>query len=738
MYRSEGRQTVGKRASGTKSSSHKPLIPYHITFTVIILVAAIAAGVVVSYRIIVARIVRLSTQNMIELVEHDARSTESSIEAKWETLEGIGNNLFALDCKDTKELLLRLAGHKSFLDCIMLTLVSPTNLTASSNFVVKKDKPIATLCREGGDRFVKRIKSPRARTQGRGAELVYGVRIKGLIVENVTYTYIIARIDIDIIQNSMKTDCYKGAGHNHIIDKDGYYIVKNDRSHTPQEIDNFYQIVKSGFLVGIEQKDILKSIAIHKTFSFIWKNVALESFVISCVPMRWTDWYFITKVPMDVFVDQGKELLSVVVIFITVALMVIAFAIALMLGKTYQMIKAQNEYHLVLSSALNKADAASRAKTAFLNNMSHDIRTPMNAIIGYTALAGKHLDNPLSVGGYLDKIAQSGDYLLSLINDVLDMSRIEAGKVQLDCKHESLSNILSNIQDIVQTDIHARDIKFLVDKSGIINDNIICDKLHLNQVLLNLLSNAMKFTKAGGTINLSIKEETANSLDHAIYEFSVQDTGIGMSEEFQKVIFEPFTREATATISGIQGTGLGMAITKNLIDLMGGSIRVTSKKGEGTTFFVRLEFPLYVDNKDYNGAAAKVSETKVDFDFHGLCLLLVEDNEFNREIAFELLSEAGFIINTACNGREAVEIIREAPSNQYAAILMDVQMPVMDGLEATREIRRMGWHRPIIALTANAFEEDKKAVLDAGMNAHIEKPININALFQTLRSLVDK
>lgn len=708
--------------------------------TLIVLVIAMTVGIFVSYGVIISRIVRLSSQSMTELVEHDARSTEANIQTKWNILEGIGNNLATLECHDTQELILRLSMHKAFLDCIMLTLISPNNMTVSSNLVIKKDKPLAEMCREGGDRFVKRIKSPRALTQGKVAELIYGVRIKGLIVEGVTYTYIVARLDIDTVQNSMKTDCYKGAGQSHIIDKDGFYIVKNDRNHTPQLADNFYQILKTGDLTdNWSTKKIRQSITKHETFSFSWKNATGEPHIISVIPMRYTDWYFVTRVPMQVFIEQSRELLSVVVIFVVVAIFVITVAVGFVLRKTYQMIAQEREYHKTLARALKKADAASRAKTAFLNSMSHDIRTPMNAIIGYTALAAKHLGNSVSVSGYLDKIAQSSDYLLSLINDVLDMSRIEAGKVHIDAKAENLSDLLLGIQNIVQTDIHARDIKFIIDKSGITNENVVCDKLHLNQVLLNLLSNAMKFTKAAGTITLKVIERASKSLDKAIYDFTVSDTGIGMSEDFQRIIFEPFTREATATVSGIQGTGLGMAITKNLIDMMGGSISLKSKIGSGTTFIVTLELPLYIEDATaVSKASNKDNDKKEDFDFHGLCLLLVEDNEFNREIAFEILSEAGFIINTACNGQEALNIIKAAPSDQYAAILMDVQMPIMDGYSATREIRKLGWHRPIIALTANAFEEDKKTALDAGMNAHIEKPININVLLKTLSGLVDK
>ena len=517
-----------------------------------------------------------------------------------------------------------------------------------------------------------------------------------------------------------------------------------------------------------------------------------------------------------------------------------------------------------LAEALSMAESANRAKTTFLNNMSHDIRTPMNAIIGYTGLAASHIDNKEQVQDYLSKISQSSDHLLSLINDVLDMSRIESGKMNLDEKPENLSDIIHTLRDIIQADIHSKQLDFYVDAVDVNDEDVICDKLRLNQVLLNVLSNAIKYTAAGGTVTMRVTEKTVKQSGYGSYEFSIKDNGMGMDEEFVKTIFDPFTRVKSSTVSGIQGTGLGMAITKNIIDMMGGRIDIASTPGKGTEVTIDFDFKLQsapkapeeipelqgvralVADDDSNtclsicnmisdigmrfewctsgkeaviraGAAYQsgdsfkvyiidwimpdmngiettrrirkvigdecpiiiltaydwsdieeeareagvtafvskpmfpsdlhrvlskcigkenemVSEESEPYDFVGKTVLLVEDNEMNREIAEEILEEAGLNVETAEDGSIAVEIMKEKGPDYYNFILMDIQMPIMDGYEATKAIRCMypEKHIPIVALSANAFEEDKKASREAGLDDHVAKPIVIKELFTAL------
>lgn len=395
-----------------------------------------------------------------------------------------------------------------------------------------------------------------------------------------------------------------------------------------------------------------------------------------------------------------------------------------------------------LEDALSQAKRASKAKSVFLSNMSHDIRTPMNAIVGFTNLAIAHIDKQEQVEEYLEKIKSSGNHLLSLINDVLDMSHIESGKMHIEEKICSLPEILEGLYNILQADIKAKQLSLRIESVDISNEEIYCDKLRLDQVLLNLLSNAVKYTEKGGSIYVKVTEKPGAMSGYANYEFVVKDTGIGMSKEFVTKIFEPFKRELDSTTSGIQGTGLGMAITKNIVEMMGGTISVQSKKGVGSEFTVCFMFRVNTGEKlvhmsefdnvmSLEQQLAEVPKGRI---------LLAEDVELNQEIATTILKDAGFETEVAGNGRIAVDMLAKSEPGYYQVILMDVQMPVMNGYEATKEIRRMENRDlasiPIIAMTANAFEEDKQEALKSGMNGHIAKPIDIEVLFGVLRQIL--
>ena len=523
-----------------------------------------------------------------------------------------------------------------------------------------------------------------------------------------------------------------------------------------------------------------------------------------------------------------------------------------------------------LSEAVRAAETANNAKSTFLSNMSHDIRTPMNAIIGFTTLAVSNIDDKKLVRDYLGKILFSSNHLLSLINDILDMSRIESGKLNLEETEVSLSEVLHDLKTIISGQIHAKQLELYMDAMDVTNEDVYCDKTRLNQVLLNLLSNAVKFTPAGGTISVRLRQCPGIQKGSGLYEIRVKDTGIGMSQEFVQKIFSPFERERTSTVSRTHGTGLGMAITKNIVDMMGGTIEVQTVQGKGTEFIVRL--PLRIQPKqhtiekiaeleglkalvadddfntcdsvtkmlvkvgmrsewtlsgkeavlrarqsmelgdafnayiidwclpDMNGievtrqirslgddtpiiiltaydwsdieAEARaagvtafcakplfmsdIRETLMDAigqkqtgtgelilpaedsDFKGRCILLVEDNELNSEIAVEILNAYGFKVDTAENGAEAVEKVKNSTPGDYDLVLMDVQMPVMNGYEATKRIRALDDPAlagiTILAMTANAFDEDRKKALEYGMDGFLSKPIVIEELIGTLRN----
>ncbi len=533
-------------------------------------------------------------------------------------------------------------------------------------------------------------------------------------------------------------------------------------------------------------------------------------------------------------------------------------------------VRQEIEQKRILSEALVQAQNANKAKTMFLNNMSHDIRTPMNAIIGYAALAATHIEQKERVADYLRKITHSSSHLLSLINNVLDMSRIESGKMSISEMPENIAEIMHDLRSIIQADIRAKHLEFYIDTLDVVDEDIYCDKLRLKQVLLNLLSNAIKFTETGGMVSVRISQKKAKEKGHALYEFRVKDTGIGMEQKYVEHVFEPFSRERNTTVSGIQGTGLGMSIAKSIVDMQGGTIEVKSEYGKGTEFIVTFCFRLQEESKeigeikklegirslvvdddmntcqsvskmlrqigmraewtmrgkeavvraeeaismgddyqvyiidwlipDMNGVEIARQIRKIAKDvpiiiltaydwtdiedeakeagvtefmckplflselrrvlirsydknereeekkyiseneyFKGKRILLAEDNEINQEISVEILSEMGFEVEVAENGKVAIDRLTKQNEGYYDLILMDIQMPVMNGYEATKIIRTLKNKElariPIIAMTANAYEEDKRDALEAGMNGHIAKPIEVPVLTENLEKL---
>ena len=387
-----------------------------------------------------------------------------------------------------------------------------------------------------------------------------------------------------------------------------------------------------------------------------------------------------------------------------------------------------------------KAEEASQSKTIFLSNMSHDIRTPMNAIIGYANLADRDENSAEEMREYIKKIQTSSHHLLALINDVLEMSRIESGRMDLEPVEEDLIKTLDEARDMFSTQMKEKQIDFKVNYIGVENRYVYCDKNRLNRVLLNLISNAYKFTPEKGSITITLAER-GNDGETASYELRVKDSGIGMSREFAEKVFDAFEREKTSTVSGIQGTGLGMAITKNIVDLMGGNIIVNTEKGKGTEFVIYLSFKIWHKGEgEDEDNAEDVSAPEAELG--NMRILLVDDNEINREIATLLLEEEGAEIETASNGRLAYEAVKNSEPGYFDLVLMDVQMPEMNGYEATRAIRALEDERLskviIVAMTANAFSEDVKDALLAGMDAHLSKPIDIDRMKEVLGEIMGK
>lgn len=396
----------------------------------------------------------------------------------------------------------------------------------------------------------------------------------------------------------------------------------------------------------------------------------------------------------------------------------------------------------LLQDTLSMAESASHAKTMFLSNMSHDIRTPMNAIIGFTTLALNHISEQAMVKTYLDKIKSSSNHLLSLINDVLDMSRIESGKMKINKTVSTVEKIVGDVDTVMQSQIQMKHLEYSLIKRGNLTRPVMMDGLRLNQILINIVGNAVKYTPEYGKVQFMITEMPSISDNTSSYQFRIKDNGIGMSKKFLEKIFTPFERDENKAIAKIQGTGLGLAITKSLVDIMEGSIFVKSEEGKGSEFLVCFDLEnakegeLSVEEKKEN-----VYESSVIDSFKDVRILLVEDNELNREIATELLKSVGFILDEAENGSQAVQMVNDSPAGYYKVILMDVMMPVMNGYESTKKIRSLEdkakANVPIIAMTANAFEEDKNQAIECGMDKFVSKPFDINDLLVKLKEMID-
>ena len=396
-----------------------------------------------------------------------------------------------------------------------------------------------------------------------------------------------------------------------------------------------------------------------------------------------------------------------------------------------------------LEDALDQARHANEAKSTFLSNMSHDIRTPMNAIIGYTEIAQVHVDDEKKVSECLGKIMVASKHLLDLLNNVLDMSRIESGRARLLEEDYRISELIHDIWTIEGGAIQDKNINYSINMSELKDDAVVCDKLRMKQMLLNFVSNAVKYTPYGGDISITVSQKKAVLPDYSRYEVRVKDSGIGMSEEFQKRLFMPFEREQSSTQSGIEGTGLGMSLAKNILDMIGGTVSVKSEKGVGTEFIITFDLKRqtyrnmadkieieYVQNSDASAIKEQMKQQK------GGNILLVEDNLLNREIAREILEEAGFTVREVEDGDLAVEEMMRAKPGDYDLVLMDIQMPTMNGYEATKEIRKLKdpdvSRIPIIAMTANAFEEDRQRAKESGMNGFITKPVVIEKLLEEI------
>lgn len=562
------------------------------------------------------------------------------------------------------------------------------------------------------------------------------------------------------LNDYFRCDAYENNNSVYVLDNDGFKLFNANDTELLKGHNVYTVLSQMSYLHDSSFAQAKERLA--RTGS-CYSNAVLDGteYFYALKQMENTQWTLAFLVPAEYVAVNTQKLVNIVMVIIIVIAMVFSIA-AVFVGwfilreKQRQELQAEKEANLrlekyniqltqandemqraqtIAAEALQSAERASKAKTDFLSNMSHDIRTPMNAIVGLTTLMENELDEPEKLADHLGKLKSSGQLLLGIINNILDMSRIESGKTTLTIEPMDLSHQLDQLNTMIFSQANVKKQTFTVS-THIQHKNLLADPTRLNQVLMNILSNAVKYTPQGGHIRFEAEELPRN--DHyAKYRFIVQDDGIGMSAAYQKTLFDPFTREEKSGTNKVQGTGLGMAITKSIVDLMGGTIRVESATGKGTRFEVVLEFPIDAEADKVQTAPALPEEAEAVSPLSGMNFLCAEDNAINAEILELLLETKGARCTICSNGQEIVDAFASVKPGEYDMILMDVQMPVMDGLEATRRIRSgenpLGRTIPILAMTANAFLEDMQKSRDAGMDEHLSKPVDINALEQTVK-----
>ncbi len=656
--------------------------------------------------------------SMQELSRHDMQNIQSELENSWDSLSAVYTRTQTGRCATIQEVCRRLNLEQISNIFNTIYLVDSDGNTYSSSNVIKneKEKKYVLPLLSGQDKVVMRYDNLDV-LETLTESLVYGVRCDPFQVDGIQFIGIIGFSKINLIAERLKIDSFDGRGYTGIIDIDGNYVVNRDRSEGIGEIDNYFEQLQNR--AGLSEKeisDITARIGQGEELLLHFNYIDQGEQVVSFIPMPGTTWSIVLTVPREVFREQTQQFVLMTVVMLVVVVMVLCLMMFVIV-------------RISLISATARAEAKSRGE--FLSNMSHEIRTPLNGIIGLIHLMQQNIGDPERMTGYLRKSDSTAKYLLSLVNDILDMSKLQSDKMVLVPKPFSVNELISTTEALMRSRMEDKGIDFRVE-TNIICSGLVGDDIRIEQILVNILENAVKFTPEGGHVTMRVFQSAEGG--RILTTYQVEDTGCGMSEEFQQKIFEPFSQERSSISQGSKGTGLGMSISSLLAKQMGGTLTVTSRLGEGSCFTFALVSEAAPD--DSGGSVVEDNVHQVRENEKKLHILVAEDNDLNAEILMEILAASDFTAVRAADGGEVVELFEKSTPYEFDIILMDLQMPVRNGYEAAKLIRRL--NRPdaktviIYACTANTFREDQDQAREAGMDGFIAKPIDVNKMMQKL------
>ncbi len=656
---------------------------------------------------------------MKELSRHDMQNIQSELDRSWDEISSVYSRTRIAGCNTIQEVCSRLNIEQNTNTFDLIYLVDSKGNTYSGTNVIQNnsDKAYIESLLSGNERFVMRFDDLDI-LEAMRENLVYGVQCSPFEVSGVEFIGIVGFSKISMIEERLKIDSFDGRGYTGIIDSSGNYVVNLNRSAGIGKKDNYYEKLRKETDLSEKEVEAITG-QVNEGESFI-EHIAYTDAgaqIVSFIPIPETTWSIVLTVSEKAFNEQIRQFITMT----GVMLAVIVSTLCLMMIIIFR-----------VSAASATAKAEAKARGDFLSSMSHEIRTPLNGIIGLNHLMQLNTNDPVKLKEYLSKSDSTAKYLLSLVNDILDMSKLQAGKVELSLKPFSIPHLISLVESITLSRAEDKHIRFRTE-AGIQIPNIIGDEIRIEQILINILGNAVKFTPQDGQITLRIFQKEAG-IGKVVTTFEVEDTGCGMSEEFQKKIFDSFSQEHTSVSPGMQGTGLGMSISSRLARQMGATLSVRSRLGEGScfTFVLTADIAEKLPVVSVRTDADPVSVS----DNEALKILIAEDNELNAEILTEMLRSGGFPVVRAADGKQVVDIFQDSAIREFNVILMDLQMPVRNGFEAAKIIRELD--RPdaktvtIYACTANTFKEDQDKASESGMDGFIAKPIDANNLMQML------